>query len=461
MAENNLRGIAVVDVGYTNSKVILYDRHLHIVGERKYPSPHREGLHYREIDVVTILDFVRVALVELDQLLPIDRIVPCAHGACIISLKADGQLSVPAMDYMSTPPPAIVAAYSAVSPGFAETYSPQLPVALLHAMQLFWQSRVLAAAFAETTTILPLMQYIAFALGACAVTEVSSMSCQSHLVDMRDGGPSSLARSEGWDKLFAPEAKAWQIVGNARESLRGEGKILAGVHDSNANFLRYIVGGADVFSLLSTGTWIIGFDTAADIASLDHSRDIVGNKNVYGKTIACGRFFGGKEFEALAGDAAHLAPQLESVKRLVASNVMALPSFSDSGGPLPGTANRGKILGHLATAEERVSLATLYCALMVSESLDALHSQHTIIVDGPFSQNQVFLQILALLRPGQTIKASQARDGTATGAACLALMPQGIAPVFPVEMNEVGLVNIPGLKAYQQGWRNFATANSV
>ena len=40
MAEQNLRGIAVVDVGYTNSKVILYDQHLQVLAERKLPSPH-------------------------------------------------------------------------------------------------------------------------------------------------------------------------------------------------------------------------------------------------------------------------------------------------------------------------------------------------------------------------------------------------------------------------------------
>ena len=461
MAEQNLRGIAVVDVGYTNSKVILYDQHLQVLGERKLPSPHHQGQHYGEINVAAIMAFAKSAIVELDQLLPIDRIVPCAHGACIISLKDDGSLSVPAMDYMSEPPAEILNAYTAVAPGFAETFSPQLPVSLLHAMQLFWQSRMLPNDFAQTTTIMPLMQYVGFALGGRRATEISSLSCQSHLIDMRTGGPSSLAISQGWAAKFATLAKAWEIIGKFNGKLRGDGHILAGVHDSNANFLRYLAGGEHHFTLLSTGTWIIGFDTEADIAHLDPARDIVANKNVFGKTIACGRFFGGKEFELVAGDATQAMPELAAVRHLVTTGIMALPSFTATGGPMPGTAERGRIIGTLASAEERVSLATLYCALMVSETLDALHSQHTIIVDGPFSQNPVFLQILASLRPSQQLKASTARDGTAAGAACLALMPDGEMPVMPVAMHDIAAVNIPGLKAYQAMWQKTARANTA
>ena len=94
-SSNPPRGIAVVDVGFTNSKVILYDAALNVVDERKMVSPHHQGENYREIDVAPILDFARQAIIELDAVLPIDAIVPSAHGACIVCLKADGNLAVP------------------------------------------------------------------------------------------------------------------------------------------------------------------------------------------------------------------------------------------------------------------------------------------------------------------------------------------------------------------------------
>ncbi len=453
----NPRGIAVVDVGHTNTKVILFGPDLVVKAERKITSPHHDGKHYKEIDVEPMLVFAARSLVELDAILPVDTIVVSAHGACIVTLNADGQPAVPIMDYMSDPPHDMVQEYARLAPAYAETFSPQLPLALLHAMQLFWQDRIFPREFAAATTILPLMQYVAARLGGKYVTEISSMGCQSHLLDLNTLGPSSLARSQGWSGKFAPRANAWDTIGTF-EPLRGRGKILAGVHDSNANYLRYLAGGQRHFTLLSTGTWIISFDTDADVTQLDSARDIVANVDVLGRVVACSRFFGGKEYEMISGET-HGTPSLEAAKKLVADSIMALPSFTDSGGPMVGTGNKGRISGHVSTPDDLASLASIYCALMVSESLDAIHSQGDIIVDGPFSQNPVFLQILATLRPNQKVSASKLKDGTAAGAACLALMPNGLLPHIDIAMQEYAAASVPGLGTYQQLWRTRSTEN--
>jgi sugar (pentulose or hexulose) kinase len=318
-------------------------------------------------------------------------------------------------------------------------------------MQLYWQKRVLPEAFARTTTILPLMQYVAHRLGGRTVTEISSMACQSHLLDMRNFEPGSLARSEGWAEKFAPRANAWEAIGT-RSGLRGEGHILAGIHDSNANYLRYLAGGLEHFTLLSTGTWIIGFDTAADITALDPAKDIVANADIFGRLVSCCRFFGGKEFEIVSSGSRGSEATLGVAKNLIENNVMALPTFTDSGGPMPGTGKRGRILGDVKSQEQRASLASLYCALMVSESLDAIHASADVIVDGPFAENDVFLSLLASLRPGQTVRASLLRDGTAAGAACLALMPDGKLPKIDIAMRQITPAPFD-LKAYQARWR--------
>ncbi len=277
---------------------------------------------------------------------------------------------------------------------------------------------------------------------------------------MRDGAPSSIARNNGWDKFYAAEAKAWDSVGEfsfKQNGFRGHGTILAGVHDSNANFLRYLAGGQQHFTLLSTGTWIIGFDTDADMLALDHSKDIVANKSVFGKTIACCRFFGGKEFEVLSEGADGALAELSLVSKLIAQGTFALPSFTDSGGPVPNTGGKGRIIGPAPTTPaERASLASLYCALMVAESLDALNSKHAVIVDGPFSQNHCFLSVLQALRPNQTIWASEARDGTAAGAACLALMPNGKLPHINVTMKKAVPAQLKNIADYQSRWRSYA-----
>lgn len=454
-----LRGIVVVDVGYTNTKAILFSPDLKILGERKIASAHLAGAHYKVIDAEPVFAFLQKALSELDSILPVDCIVPAAHGACIVSLNEDGSLAFPVMDYASEPPEPIIAAYKKIEPPFSEVYCTLLPMALTHAVQLFWQQSLDPEKFKTVKTILPWIQYIAFRLSGVAATEISSMACQSQLLNVNSVVPSSLAITQGWGKSYAPRRKAWDRLGPLRSEYRGQkfagrGEVLAGVHDSNANYLRYLAGGLADFTLLSTGTWVISFNSAADIAKLDHTKDTNTNTDVLGHAVACSRFFGGKELEILSDGAPAELADLALVQKLVSARTMALPSFTDSGGPLPGTGNKGRIIGPApVTPAERASLAALYCAFMVSAQLDAVSSRNQIIVDGPFSKHRVFLSLLAQLRGDQKIYASDLRDGTAAGAACLALMQDAKLPKIEISMSKISASSILDLKRYSIEWQ--------
>jgi sugar (pentulose or hexulose) kinase len=458
------RGIAVIDAGKTNIKIVLFDGKGLPLTERKMPSVNHEGPPYRHLDPAPIIDLCRKALPELDAICPIDVIVPSAHGAAIVCLARDGSLAMPAMDYTAEPPPDIIKAYRKVEPSFEEAGSPLLPMALTHGLQLFWQQKAWPQDFARTKSIIPWIQYIAFLLSGGLATEVSSMSCQSHLMDVRHGKLSSLMERMGIADLFPPMTKAWEAVGKLKlayrsDSFRGEGHVLAGVHDSNANYLRYLAAGQSKFTLLSTGTWIIAFDTEAKISALSRDHDTASNTDVFGNLVVCARFFGGYEFDVLSNQAPGDAASLSAVQAMLNENIMALPSFSDAGGPVPDVANKGRIVGAMQdTAEARASLASLYCAQMISLSLDALDSRHDIIVDGPFSRNGVFLGALADLRQGQRVFASDLRDGTTAGAACLGLMPDGKLPNIPLSLIEIKPAKLQGVEAYHAKWRELSHA---
>jgi len=134
-----------------------------------------------------------------------------------------------------------------------------------------------------------------------------------------------------------------------------------------------------------------------------------------------------------------------------------VPSFTMTSGPVPASLGKGYVKGPAAeSAEERASLAALYCAQMVSEQLDAITSKDDIIVDGPFSQNPVLLAVLAALRPAQKVKASALRDGTTAGAAALAMIEDGRLPSIAIRMAEVKAAEIAGLAEYQAAWRTMA-----
>ena len=464
MRERDLRGIAVVDVGFTNTKIALFSPAGEMLAERKAPSLHLPAPPYKHIDPEPMVALCRSALPELDQILPIDAIVPTAHGAAMACLDAQGNLALPVMDYTSEPPPQIVADYEKIMPSFDEALCPLLPMALTHGLQLYWQQRAWPEQFRLVRTLLPWIQYVGFRLSGAPVTEISSMACQTHLLDIRAQQPSSTARRLGWDVLYAPRAKAWEAIGTLKDEFRGAGfrgraRVLGGVHDSTANFMRYVCAGLDRFTLVSTGTWSISFDPSTSVDVLDPARDTNTNTDVLGRNVCCSRFFGGMEFAAVANGAPAEAASLACVAGLVKRGTFAVPSFTMTSGPVPDSLGKGYVQGPpVQNDEERASLAALYCALMVSEQLDAITSKDDIIVDGPFSQNPVLLSVLAQLRPTQGVKASALRDGTTAGAAALAMIDDGRLPTIGLKLAEVTASEVPGLAAYQAAWRKMAYA---
>ena len=462
MGQQQLRGIAVVDVGFTNTKIALFSPQGELLAEKKAPSLHLPAPPYKHIDPEPMVALCRSALPELDQMLPIDAVVPTAHGAAMACLDAQGNLALPVMDYTSEPPREIVAEYEKIMPSFEEALCPLLPMAITHGLQLYWQQRMWPEGFAKVRTLLPWIQYVGFRLSGVPVTEISSMACQTHLLDIRAQGPSRMARKLGWDVLFPPMAKAWEMIGTLKDEFRGTGfrgeaRVLGGVHDSTANFMRYVCAGLDRFTLVSTGTWSISFDPSTSVDVLDPARDTNTNTDVLGRNVCCSRFFGGMEFAAVSGGAPAEAATVACVQELVRRGTFAVPSFTMTSGPVPESLGKGYVKGpSVESAEERASLAALYCAQMVSEQLDAITSKDEIIVDGPFSQNPVLLAVLAALRPAQRVKASALRDGTTAGAAALAVIEDGRLPSIAIMMTEVTPAAIPGLGDYQTAWRKMA-----
>ncbi|CAN5295544.1 FGGY-family carbohydrate kinase [soil metagenome] len=459
MGDSAPRGIAVIDVGASNIKAVLFDPALNPVAERKTASGHASAPPYAMLDPVPLAAFLRKTLPELDGILPLDVIVPCTHGSAVVCIAADGTPALPLMDYMAEPPPEIVAAYRTIEPPFDEVFCKLLPAALTVGLQLYWQQTAFPAEFARVKYIQPLVQHLTLMLTGVPLSEITGLSTHTQLMDVRNNIPSSLARRQGWDRMIAPRQNAWDLAGPLLAQFRGtsfqgRGAVLTGIHDSNANYLRYLAAGMGNFTLLSTGTWIIGFDTSATLDTLKPERDMLTFTDLLGRPVACFRFFGGREYEILGRGAPAEAATHEAALRLMAQGTFALPSFTDSGGPMPGTGNKGRIVGPIPeTPEEWSSLAAIYCALMSDQSLTAISSKGAMIVDGPFAQNPVYLDILAALRPWQRLYASQLRDGTTAGVAIVALMREtGKIPSCALDLDQVPATPITGLDTYAAEW---------
>jgi sugar (pentulose or hexulose) kinase len=453
------RGTLVLDVGSTNTKLVLFDAAGRPLGERRVESRHIAGPPYRSLDPEPPLALLAESLPEFDAIAPVDVIVPCAHGSALALLDQSGQLALPVMDYFSEPPAAISTRYRDIAPPFSEVFCPANPMALTLGLQLFWQETIFPEEFARVGTILPWGQYFAWRMTGRAVSGNTELGAQTQLIDVASGGFSSVARRRGWDRLFAPPARAYETIGTlkpewCRAPLAGRLEVKAGIHDSNANYLRYLAAGLGDFTLLSTGTWIIIFDTRSDIGRLDPKHDTATNTDVFSRPVACSRFMGGLEIAAIETGATAGAGTADALSALIRRGTFALPSFSDSGGPMPGTGGQGRIVGAPPeTAAERSALGALYCALMVDQSLHAVDSRSDIIIDGPFGQNALFAAALATLRTPQRLLRSDLRDGTAAGAALLArISGEADMPRLSIGLTPVEPLDDAGLLAYRSEW---------
>ncbi|MGR3661005.1 MAG: hypothetical protein ACU0CA_07435 [Paracoccaceae bacterium] len=446
------KSIVVIDVGSTNTKIVQYDATLRELRSKSEAVDLVKGAPYLSLDAGRVMTFALNVIAEFDAIQPVDVIVPCAHGSALALMDGRGELALPIMSYQAKMPTDIAETYSKVEPPFDEVLSPTNPGALTLARQLLWQETKFPVQFEKVRQIVPYAQYIAFLLTGVAANEMTALGAQTHLWAPARQSFSQLAEKRGWARLFAPMRPAHQALGRIKgTNLLGQGHVLTGVHDSNANYFRY--SAFHPFVLLSTGTWIIAFDGAAPLDKLKGERDQVSNTTVSGKPVACCRFMGGQEFADLAGDARLLDASLADAARLIDRGTIALPSFTDSGGPVPGSGGQGRFIGpHPVNDREWFALASLYTAQMTTLAIDALGSTQHVIVDGPFSRNPIYMSVLAALLPQRLLFASMLTNGTASGAAMLAFGATGSAPVPHAEITAVEAADLGGLREYHNQW---------
>jgi sugar (pentulose or hexulose) kinase len=414
---------------------------------------------YRHCDADTLWRWLLGALAELAKAHRILAVIPSSYGSTA-ALIDDVGLVLPILDYEAEPPAAIAAGYAEIAPSFEECCCPINPGGLTLGRQLYWQEQAFPDAFARARHILPFAQYWAWRLSGVAAAEVTSLGAQTQLWNPRAGRFTAMAEARAWTAKLPPLRPAYDVLGSlhpevaAATGLPPDTPVLCGIHDSNANFARYLAAGNERFTLVSTGTWLITFRPGLPLDRLAPARDMVSNNDLLGRPVACTRFMGGREYALVAGtEGLAAAADATVVERLIARGTLALPSFTDSGGPVPGSGGRGRIVGPAPEAgAERAALASLYVALMTDLDLTLLASDDPVIIDGGLAHNRLYAGILAALRPNQPVATSIVDQGTAQGAALLWRWTERAAPVA-IELAPIPPLPLPGLAAYAAAWR--------
>jgi L-fuculokinase len=441
----------VLDVGKTNVKLALFTREGALLWDRSRPNRPLPAPPYLHTDIEAIWSFFVASLAEAAKSHEIDTIVTTAHGAAAVLVDADG-LALPMLDYEETDVERVEPEYAPIRPAFARSFSPPLANGLNVGRQLAWQRRVSPEGFSRAKHLLFYPQYWGWRMTGVAANEVTSAGCHTDLWLPGEGRASDLVAALRLKGRLPPLLPAWRELGPLRReiaepaALGDSVRVLCGVHDSNASIIPYLANWPAPFTVVSTGTWVVLLGVGLPIEALDPDADMLANVDITGRPTACARFMGGREYAKLSGEDL-TPPTRDALQALIDRGAMALPSFSDQGGPFAHVA--GRVEGEVAPAE-RGALATLYVALMTDHMLTRLGAgAGPIVIDGNLGANAAFGAALAQLRAGQKVVSTQQPIGAAYGAALLASWPN--CPPLPEEIAHRSW-KLSGLGAYRETW---------
>lgn len=448
--------IAVIDIGKTNAKVVLFDAALgRETVQRSFRNRPVEQ-PYRHFDTEALWQFIATSLSEIGRAEGMDAISITTHGACFVTLDMKGELALPVMDYEDTAPDRLAGDYDTLRPDFRETGSPRLPMGLNAAAMLYWQQRTYPEQFATVASILPWPQYWAFRLTGVLASEATSLGVHTDLWNPHLGRFSSLVDRLGWERLMPEIRPAAAVLGTLKPALAAALGLSAnipvhsGIHDSNASLLPHLLSRDTPFSVLSTGTWVVTLSVGGRDVVLDERRDTLLNVNALGEKTPSARYMGGRAFEMLApGAEAIVRP--EDRTRVLADGVMIRPSVPAGSGPFP--ASEGGWTVEPRTDGERLYALSLYLALMANVTRELVGAEGDTIVEGPFAANRHFLEMLGTLTGLQPVVSEGRMTGTSFGAACLALGEDGIQKVAATA--EVVRPD-QDLLAYAAAWKTLA-----
>lgn len=470
----------VIDIGKSHAKLLLVDAsgavmERHGRDNASVASP----LDYPALDVQGLERWMAQTLRSSAHAKNCRRAIVSTHGAAFVGLNDTGLAWEP-LDYEFAAldaHPELAQAFEAETDDFSCTGSPPLPMGLNAARQLAYVQALHPQAWEHTHCLLPYPQYWAWVLCGQRASEVSSLGCHTHLWSPQAGEFSNQARRRGWAALFAPLRHAWEVLGTVRAEvaqawgLHPQCEVHVGVHDSNACLARYLdVDGAAqaqaALTVVSSGTWTVVMAPGASVKALQEQHDMLANVDVLGRATPTARFMGGRDYAHFLAGAKPEAGTPQDVAHLVQRGLLPLPAGTAPGDSGNGSACavvlcQGAVVDGAALPDAgRATLGALYCALRTAALVQALWRgaalrSHRLVVEGPLSQNALYLGLLAALLPTVTCCAStDPMEGTAAGAWRLAQWGGGEVPA--PQWCDVQALEIPGLELYSRQWNERA-----
>jgi len=479
--------IAVLDVGKTNKKVLIYDYKFNVLesSTQSFPEIEKDGLQHEQPEAV--FNWSCDTLSQFSEKYCIKAISVTTHGATIACVDENGNLTAPPLSYTNT-----------TKPGFADeffskfgsrnelqesTATAEVGDLINAGKMVYFIKKNFPAEFDATKWILNYPQYFGFKLTGNVGAEPTMLGCHSYLFDPHKVGYSGVAEKLGIvDKLAPAINNSWESVGKvsadiaAKTGVDKDCVVTFGVHDSNASLIPYLISDTDKFILDSTGTWCVAMRPAENVEFTDDEigKLVFYNMDIFKNPVKTSIFMGGLEYETYMEVLKEKFPskQLSDFDAEVYNSVIdkcsefILPSVTKGTGifpqSLPRVVDGGKVvaLEDLKAGKDAPAFmedfdracAVLILSLVIQtakafEYAD-MEDGDTIFVEGGFRHNQPYLTMLKVLYPASRVCTTEIKEATALGSAiCGLALLEGKRPDELTTKVEIGAIDVPDTPA--------------
>jgi sugar (pentulose or hexulose) kinase len=416
--------IAIFDVGKTNKKLFLFDEDYQIVFEKSArftETVDEDGFACENIESLRLSVFDSLSEVFRMKEFKIRAVNFSAYGASFVYVGADGKPLTPLYNYLKEYPEELSQKFYNDYGGKEQlsvvTASPILG-SLNSGLQLYRIKHQKPEVFAKIKYALHLPQYLSFLLSGQPFSELTSVGCHTFMWDFARNRYHEWVQHEGLTAKLPPMLSPNKVVpalfpGNNY-------KVGIGLHDSSAALIPYLVNFSEPFILISTGTWCISLNpyNHTPLTTEDLKNDCLCYLQYQGKPVKASRLFAGYEHE-------------QQVKRIAAhfnTNVVKYRHMSFDPGIIERL-QKGK--PEMSRFEERDLNSfkddiEAYYQLILDLVVEQIVSTQLVLngsavkrifVDGGFSKNSVYMNLLAKAFPAIEVFSASMAQASAVGAA--------------------------------------------
>ena len=411
--------ITIFDIGKTNKKVFLFDEDYKIRFEKSIQLTEiKDEDDFPCEDIHALTQWVKDSFNELLRLseFKINAINISAHGASFVHIDKIGNPIAPLYNYLKPFPDELknqfYNAYGGENEFSRITASPVLGN-LNSGMQLYWFKHERPEIFKRIKYSLHLPEYISYLFSGKPVSGITSIGCHTNLWDFTKNNYHDWIKKEGVLEKLAPIVSSTEVTTISTQ--QNKINVGIGLHDSSAALIPYLSCFSEPFILLSTGTWCISLNPFNQIQLTEEElkKDCLCYLTYQGKPVKASRLFAGFEHEKEVKILAEHFHTSEDYYKHVSYQPELITRFASQ------SYQPENLSGYTSYEEAYTQFIRSLVEQQVLSTRIVLHNSHVtrIFVDGGFSNNPIFMNLLSVAFPSIEVYAASVAQASATGAA--------------------------------------------